>query len=167
MLCAKDGERDCVAGAQEVVQETFLRVWRRRWQYDGRREASITTWIHKIAFNVFLDYLRVQRVRGAGKHVELTTYGGDEFMGSVEPYVNPTQESDLRYADLANSIEHILSATFRRSPHYREVFFLCAEGGYTLPEIADMTGINLNTLKTAFFRMRGTLQDALQRQYTA
>jgi RNA polymerase sigma-70 factor (ECF subfamily) len=45
--------------AKDIVQETFIRVWK---HIDGyKEEIKITTWIYKIATNLCLDKLRINR----------------------------------------------------------------------------------------------------------
>src|SRR5690349_5561469 len=48
--------------AEDMVQETFLRAWRRRDSYEGR--ATFRAWLYKIATNTCLDVLK-QRPRRA------------------------------------------------------------------------------------------------------
>lgn len=48
------------AQADELVQETMLRLWRRAELFDPAR-ASVTTWLFRIARNLFLDRVRGQR----------------------------------------------------------------------------------------------------------
>ena len=51
-----------VQDAEDMVQESFLRAWRRRDTYEGR--ASLRAWLYKIATNVCLDALE-KRTRRA------------------------------------------------------------------------------------------------------
>jgi RNA polymerase sigma factor (sigma-70 family) len=52
-----------VADADDLVQETFLRGWRSRAQYE--RRASIRTWLYRIATNVYLDHRKAAARRTA------------------------------------------------------------------------------------------------------
>jgi len=47
------------ADADDVVQETFLRLWQRAADYVP--EARVTTWLHRIAHNSCVDRLRAKR----------------------------------------------------------------------------------------------------------
>jgi RNA polymerase sigma factor (sigma-70 family) len=47
--------------SEELVQETFLRAWRRRSSF--RRESPYRTWLYEIATNVCLDALRRRKCR--------------------------------------------------------------------------------------------------------
>lgn len=51
-----------IAEAEEAAQETALRAWRSRERFRG--EASLRTWLHRIATRVCLDLLRTRRGRG-------------------------------------------------------------------------------------------------------
>src|SRR5512133_2956686 len=49
--------------AEDMVQETFLRAWKRLDTYEGR--ASLRAWLYKIATNACLDLLDHRRSRRA------------------------------------------------------------------------------------------------------
>ena len=166
MLRAKlremDKEQDSMAVAEELIQEAFLRAWRFREQYDGRREASVETWIRKIALNVLLDYRRKQKARGLGKHVSLETLFEGEVSAEDIPSLSAesTQESDVRYRSLMREVEWVFSR--KRCPsYYRFIFALRAIEDYQVDEISAATGIPSNTVKVALWRSRLMLQKAL------
>ncbi len=163
-LYALDKEQDPSAVAEELGQEAFLRAWRSRKQYDGRREASVETWIWKIGVNVLLDHRRKRKVRGLGKHVPLELLLGGEADAVDIPSLSagPTQEGDVGYERLLRQVERAFSER-RCPPYYRFVFVLRAVEGYRVDEISAATGIPLNTVKVALWRSRLLLQKTVVR----
>jgi len=49
------------AGAEDVVQEAFVRVWLRADSFDAR-QSQLTTWLHRIVVNLCIDQVRKQRL---------------------------------------------------------------------------------------------------------
>lgn len=43
--------------AEDIVQETFIRVYRNRYQFDNKK-ASFRTWVHRIAHRLCMDHHR-------------------------------------------------------------------------------------------------------------
>ena len=60
--------------AEDLVQEAFLRAWRRRETYEGR--ASVHAWLYRIATNACLDALekRPRRPSASGEVAWLQPY---------------------------------------------------------------------------------------------
>jgi RNA polymerase sigma-70 factor (ECF subfamily) len=81
--------------AEELVQDTFLRAWRHRDRYEG--QASMRTWLYRIATNACLDRLRAasRRTRPVG----LGGPGGSPL--DAMPWLEPIADSVLDRADAA------------------------------------------------------------------
>ena len=69
--------------AEDMLQETLVRVWKRLGSFEGR--SSLRAWLYKIATNASLDALDSRRVRGLPK--ELYARGDP-----TQPLPAPTQE---------------------------------------------------------------------------
>lgn len=129
--------------AEDVVQETFLRVWDRAWSFDAERGALVA-WLLSVARSRAIDYLRSAsgRERNAvawedGDHPSLYIYTEREILAS----------------DMARAVR---AALLRLAPQQREVIELAYFAGLTQTEMAERLGQPLGTVKT---RMRTALKN--------
>lgn len=122
--------------AEELVQDTFLTVWRRADRYDPAR-GRLSTWLMVIAHNLGVDRLRRESGRGA-----LTLDTLEEVAGAVVE-----EDQALDRAD-ASAMLRTLSSRERR------LLLLAYYQGMTAREISEADGIPLGTVKT---RLRSAL----------
>lgn len=130
-------------GAEEVVQEAFLAVWRNGERYRPDR-ASVRTWLLGIVHHRAIDALRrntVLRNRRGGDDAELEQHPSDEL----------TDETVARRED-ARVLRDALTALPEDQSRVVELAYY---GGFTHTEIADMLGLPLGTVKG---RMRLALE---------
>src|SRR5262249_25005746 len=64
------------AEAEDVAQETFLRLWKDAGRYEAK--AKVTTWLHRIAHNLCVDRLRARRESASPEAI-------DQARASIEP----------------------------------------------------------------------------------
>jgi RNA polymerase sigma-70 factor (ECF subfamily) len=119
------------ADVEDVVQQTFLAAFDGAAAFDGR--ASVSTWLVGIATRRALDLAR-SRARRA-RWGKLASYLG---LPGLTPA--PAPDAPLDQRDL---VERALGEL---TPDQRVVFVLSGVEGYTLQEIADMTGTGISTL---------------------
>lgn len=119
------------ADAEEVLQETFLEVWRRAPQYDERR-GSVTGWIVIMARTRALDRLRS---RSATSHQPSDV--------TVEPVSVPIELAEQR-----QDRQRINAALAALPAEQREAIELAYYDGLTQREISERTGQPLGTIKT-------------------
>lgn len=134
--------------AEEVVQETMVRVWRKASQFDPAK-ASASTWIFTIARNMRIDLLR----KASRPEPD---FNDPAFVPDPEPQV---PEIMARAQD-----EEILTQLVSSMPtEQREVLVLAYFEDKTHPEIAAQLNIPLGTVKSrirlALKRMRTALGD--------
>lgn len=155
-----------VQDAEDMVQETFLRAWRRRETFEGR--ASLRAWLYKIATNVCLDALekRPRRVVPVTRH-EVSTL--DEPIPPdvtepiwLEPYPDELLAPDDatpegRVAARENITLAFIAALHLLPPRQRAVLILRDVLDWQASEVADLLDITVPAVKSALHRARTTL----------
>jgi RNA polymerase sigma-70 factor (ECF subfamily) len=147
--------------AEEVAQEVFLRVVQNASEF--KHEARFTTWAYAIARNLCVDHLRKAQHR---RHPSLDQpLGPGEDARSLADVV-PNQEvrSDAERSSAANQMRAILIQAVETLPDdQREVYLLREVGNLSFKEIAEVTGVPENTVKSrmryALDRLRNSLAD--------
>jgi RNA polymerase sigma-70 factor (ECF subfamily) len=123
--------------AQDVVQDVFLRLWRRPGSFDAGR-GELGAYLRLMARSRALDLWRESQVRGrAADRLKLVT-------GSEEPVVDDPGTLTGRDAESAE-----LRAALRKLPAaQREALVLAYWGGLTADQIARREDIPLGTAKS-------------------
>ena len=128
---------------EEVVQDTFVAVWRKPRGYSGT--GAVPAWIWGIGIRRLIDQLRhrtvtVRRFPVQTARAELSAE--EEVLLSVE------------YGDLAGALN-------RLSPDLRAVLQATALDGLTMREAGRLLGVPTGTVKTRLMRARTELREAL------
>jgi len=121
--------------AEDLVQETFLRVWNRAQGFDAQRGA-LGPWLLAVARNRAIDYLR-----SAG--------GRERNALELEEVDHPSLYTDMERDILASDKARIIRAALEKlAPNQREVIELAYFEGLTQTEMAERMGQPLGTVKT-------------------
>jgi RNA polymerase sigma-70 factor, ECF subfamily len=134
--------------AEDLVQETFLRVWNRVQGFDAEKGA-VGPWLLAVARNRAIDYLRSTTGR-ARNTLELET--------TEHPSLYSDMEKDLLVADKARRVK---AAMEKLSPRQREVIELAYFEGLSQTEMAERMGQPLGTVKTWVRTALKNLRDEL------
>ncbi|MEX0890842.1 MAG: sigma-70 family RNA polymerase sigma factor [Gemmatimonadota bacterium] len=135
--------------AEDLVQETFVRVYRHLHRFDQARKFS--TWIYTIAGNLAKNELR-NRSRNPLVLFQTLKQNWDADHRPLEWEDNTYRPDDLyRKRHLRETVE---KAVAQLPEHHRLVFVLREMEGKTYEEIADITGVNLGTVKSRLNRAR-------------
>jgi len=139
------------AEAEDVLQETFLQVWRRAQDFDESRGRPFT-WLVTIARSRALDRLRSSgsRARIAAEAAAETELAGDTVQDTLRSEAGAT----------------IRRALAQLPEEQRRALLLAYFEGLTQSEIASRLGIPLGTVKTrmrsGMIRLRELLRDRVQ-----
>ncbi len=138
----------------DVVQEVFVHVYRRLDQFEAR--CSVRTWVFGILVRVVNNYRRTRRRKGAG-HATTSVVGDPELV--VDRGADPLESASRRQA--GRILKQLLA---RLTDDKAEVFVLAEIEGLSVPEIAEATGDNVNTV---YSRLRAARKDfeRAQKQY--
>jgi RNA polymerase sigma-70 factor, ECF subfamily len=137
-----------VGTAEDLVQETFLRVWNRSQGFDGDRGA-LGGWLLAVARNRAIDYLRS---------------AGGKMRNAVE--LEETEHPSL-YMDLEKEVlnsdrtRHLREAMEKLTPNQRSAIELAYFEGLSQTEIAERLGQPLGTVKTWVRMALKNLREAL------
>jgi RNA polymerase sigma-70 factor, ECF subfamily len=139
------------AEAEDLTQETFLRAYRRRDSL--RDESAQTAWLYRIATHVCLDRLRQFARRGPME--------SDTDLDQVEVAEDntPSLQKTIERDEMSECVQRYLN---RLSDSYRSVILLHDMHELTSPEIAQLLGESLATVKIRLHRARVKLRAALE-----
>jgi len=133
--------------ADEIAQEVFAKVFFAIPSFDAR--SSLYTWIYRIAVNECYGFLRKRRLT--------LVYGSDSpddiLSTSMQDVADPRPVTDRAVVqrDFVNKL-------LARVPEDDRLLLLLKEvEGFSLAELSEMIGLNLNTLKVRLFRTRQRL----------
>jgi RNA polymerase sigma-70 factor (ECF subfamily) len=141
------------AATDDVFQECWSRVIAHRESY--RPEARFATWLYRIAHNCCMDHWRRSKRRGAREtedELALLDAPGD---AATEPLAATLQ---------GEAGERLAAALAVLPQEQRAAFLLYVEGGLSMAEIGEATGVNSETAKSrlryAVTRLKRSLGDA-------
>jgi len=138
--------------AEDVVQESFLRAYRRLSQFDDR--ASFGTWLYRIAANCSIDLMRTKGQK-AQQMVETDVEDPVLALRSSDP-------SPERAALSAEVRDRVAEAMNELSPVERSAFVLRHFEGMRLEEVGRALGCQTNAAKHSVFRAVQKLRRALE-----
>ena len=141
--------------AEDVVQETYVRALAHLDQFRG--EASLTTWLARIAANEALGRLRRRRPT-----VDLAQAENVVALPSVGAVINPENVAARR--EIRRVIERAVDAL---PANFRTVFMLRAVEQMSIDETASLLGIPAETVKTRFHRANRQLRQALSDEFAS
>jgi RNA polymerase sigma-70 factor (ECF subfamily) len=149
--------------AKEIVQDTFLSVWRKLDGFKG--DAQFSSWLYRVTANAAL-----MRLRSLRRHAEISTEELDPgFLDRAAPTFgqlgSPGENWAKRPDDELQSAElrdHIQAAVDSLPEIYRTVFLIRDVDGLSTEETADALGISVPTVKTRLHRARMALREAIR-----
>ncbi|MBD3648139.1 MAG: RNA polymerase sigma factor [Pseudomonadales bacterium] len=127
---------------QELTNDVMLTVWQKAEQF--RQESTVSTWILGIAYRKALDAIRHQK----------------RYRNRIEQLPEPAvQVNDVNALIVDRDLDKLLD---NLTTEQRAVAELSFGFGYSYPEIAEILGIPVNTVKTRMYYARKSMQASFE-----
>ncbi len=129
------------AAANDLLQETFLKVWQNLDKF--RNQSMISTWIYRIAFNTFLTYLKKEKRQAKD---ELT------------PNIIENKEEDFADREKQEQVKTLYECISKLDENERIIITMVMDE-VPYPEIADVSGISEGNLRVKIHRIKHKLTE--------
>ena len=141
--------------AEDLHQETWIAVSRSAGAFDPRK-ASFPAWLFTIARRKVWDHFRRQKT--------ILLASAQHDAANVVPDPGPTPLQQVESLELA---QRLVAAVEALPLEQRGAFVMFAHGGLSLEEIAQATGVALETAKSRLRYARARLRQALAGERSA
>jgi len=142
--------------AEDAVQETFLRAYKKISSFDGR--SNFSTWLYRVTANTSIDIIRRRQ-----RHDSRATSLDDETSRWAPSSSDPSQDRILFSSEVKKRLDVALNEL---SEMERSAFVLRHFEDYPLAEISRMLGLKTSATKQAVFRavkkVRKTLEPVVR-----
>lgn len=135
--------------AEEVTQETFIRVWENIGKYDSRYR--MTTWIYRIAVNIATDRFRRKK---SSPPLEQDTERIRQLSSGKIP------DNELETKEIATFIRYTADCL---PAMQRTIFILREVEGLENREIAEITGMNDKQIRDNLYLAKKNIREKLKK----
>jgi RNA polymerase sigma-70 factor (ECF subfamily) len=143
--------------AEDIVQETFLRVYTNLHRYDDSHKFS--TWIYRIGTNICIDRLRKRK---GTYSLDAETHDGEGVEGyALLASQENTPENQLLVSEAQKHIREVID---KLPEKYKSVIVLRYMHDLSLQEISDVLQMPVTTIKTRVHRGREYLRQKMDRE---
>ena len=124
--------------ANDLFQETYLKVITKMQNGRYTDTGKFFWWLTRVAHNVIIDYYRAQK----SSHIIEPTKDNDLSNLSHNSVMDSNRESELANAQVLRDVKKLMEAL---PDTQREVVFMRYFQELSFKEIAEMTGVSINT----------------------
>lgn len=146
--------------AWDLAQEAFLKAWRNIARFRG--QSKFTTWLHRIAINVTIDWVRRKQIESGVEFDDTLGLHQIDPGAATVPQSAPAPHQRLEAHEIQARID---TAMTHLSPEHRAVILLREVEGLSYDEIAETLGCTEGTVMSRLFYARKKLQTLLRDVY--
>lgn len=141
--------------ADEVIQDSFMKIWKNIDQYDTSK-GRLYTWMINISRNTAIDYVKSKGYQNQLKNQSITNFVNREETISLSDRLSNVSENNTDLIGMSSVINGL-------KPEWKELIDLAYYQGYTQIEIAEKLAIPIGTVKTrtrsAMLELKELLKD--------
>jgi len=134
--------------AEEIIQDVFFDIWKKRERLDIKE--SISAYLFRAARNMSIDYVRHSKVEQSWADEKKSLYSIN-----AHPSIDEKLNTKLILVEVQKAIQELPE---RR----REIFILSRYDGLSYREIAKLLDISVSTVETQISRSLKTLRDIFE-----
>jgi RNA polymerase sigma-70 factor (ECF subfamily) len=147
LLCDEDE-------AEDVVQQSFIRVWKHIERFDQRKR--FTTWFYKIVTNLCLDRLKATRRRSE-------VFSPLDLNNDVDAVAD---EQSLDQIQANEEMIRLVKALTGRLPAKQKLVFVLRDlEDLPVDEVSEITGLSVGSIKVNLHYARRAIRNLLEREY--
>lgn len=143
--------------AEDVAQQVFVKAYFSLKRFDQR--AAFSTWLYKITVNECWDLLRKRKARPLIYESDFNDEQSSQF-SAIERESAGGPDASERLA-MRQRLDNMLD---QLEPRDRSMLVLKEVEGFSVEEIADLLGLNANTVKVRLFRARRKIVEYARRE---
>lgn len=143
--------------AEDVAQQVFVKAYFSLKRFDQR--AAFSTWLYKITVNECWDLLRKRKARPLIYESDFNDEQSSQF-SAIERESAGGPDVSERLA-MRQRLDNMLD---QLEPRDRSMLVLKEVEGFSVEEIADLLGLNANTVKVRLFRARRKIVEYARRE---
>lgn len=133
--------------AEDVAQQVFMKAYVSLPRFD--RRSAFSTWLYKITVNECWDHLRRRRSRPQVLESDLTEAQAYRLENAANDEAGPAENVALR-----QQVNGLLAQLGEQD---RQMLVLKEVEGFSVKEVSEIMGLNVNTVKVRLFRARARL----------
>lgn len=145
------------AEVEDLAQQVFLKAYLALPRFNF--QSAFSTWLYRITVNECYDHLRRQKAQKAPA-------GREQLVGEAQDWDQLAPEAQASGADSVRQLEmrQLAERLLERLPPEDRLLLLLKElEGFSVEEIAELTKMNINTVKVRLFRARKRLIEIRRR----
>jgi len=142
---------------EDIAQQVFVKAYFSLKRFDQR--AAFSTWLYKITVNECWDLLRKRKARPLVYEADLNDEQSSQF-SAVERKAENGPDASERLAN-RQRLDRMLD---QLEPRDRAMLVLKKVEGFSVEEIAELLGLNANTVKVRLFRARRRIVEYARRE---